>query len=206
MNMLSRVLDTRSAAPTQNRARKRYLSTIDQAREYAADLGPDMAYAFDELSHRTALVLRAYVTAVYQEGHSYRETESIRDAMKQHFEDSFGCQDADWVFVPDHDEYTIDGAEDRGRWVGNPVFDATFVSLMQELKTREDILFGAPQAQRQTAIGYEDMEKLMLHLQKPTTIEAEGLGRCLFSQALASTAFMLWLTYVPCFHSLFFFG
>ncbi|KAG0339744.1 hypothetical protein BG000_001420, partial [Podila horticola] len=174
MNMLSRVLDTRSATPTHNSARKRYLSTIDQAREYAADLGPDMAFAFDELSHRTALVLRAYVTAVYQEGHSYRETESICDAMKQHFEDSFGCQDADWVFVPDHDEYTTDGAEDRGQWVGNPVFDATFVSLMQELRMREDISFGASQAQRQTAIGYEDMEKLMLHLQKPTTIEAEG--------------------------------
>ncbi|KAF9301725.1 hypothetical protein BGZ74_006341 [Mortierella antarctica] len=80
------------------------------------------------------MVLRAYITAVYQEGHSYREAESIRDAMKQHSENSFGCQEADWVFVPDHDEYTTEVDEERGQWLGNPVFDATFVSLMQGLK------------------------------------------------------------------------
>ncbi|KAI9237988.1 MAG: hypothetical protein BYD32DRAFT_486850 [Podila humilis] len=48
---------------------------------------------------------------------------------------------------------------------------------MQELKTRNDISERLPQAKRRTAIGYEDMVKLKLHLQKPTTIETESLGR-----------------------------
>ncbi|KAF9290040.1 hypothetical protein BGZ74_000578 [Mortierella antarctica] len=157
-----------------------------------------MASAFDELSHKTALVLRAYVAAVCQEGHSYSETEAIRDAMKQYFEDTFGCRGADWKFVPDRDEYSfMDEAndEERGHWTGNPVFDPVFVSTMQELKAQEEKSQGARQAKRRTAIGYEDMAKFMLHLQKPTTIKAEGEGHCLFFQAFAATAFTLWLTF-----------
>lgn len=44
------------------------------------------------------------------------------------------------------------------------------------------------------AVSYEDMARLVSHLQKPETIEAEGPGRCLFFQAIALTAFTLWLT------------
>lgn len=204
--MLSRVVLAEVSGPairhSHSHTRKRYHSTIDQAREYATELGPDMASAFDELSHKTALVLRAYVAAVCQEGHSYSETEAIRDAMKQYFEDTFGCRGADWKFVPDRDEYSfMDEAndEERGHWTGNPVFDPVFVSTMQELKAQEERSQGARQAKRRTAIGYEDMAKFMLHLQKPTTIKAEGEGHCLFFQAFAATAFTLWLTYVHCF-------
>ncbi|KAG0013640.1 hypothetical protein BGZ81_000914 [Podila clonocystis] len=85
-----------------------------------------MALAFDELGHKTALALRTYITAVCQEGHSYCEIEAIRDAMKQYFEDTFGCRGTDWKFVPDRDENSfMDEAndEERGRWMGNPVFD-----------------------------------------------------------------------------------
>ena len=184
---------------THGRTMKRYHSTIDQARGYATELGPDMVFAFDELSHKTALVLRAYITAVSQEGHSYSEIECIRDAMKQFFEDTFGCRGEDWKFVPDRDEYNlmdeVEG-EERGHWIGNPVFDPAFVSMMQELKEQEERSEGARQAKRRTAIGYEDMAKLSLHLQKPATIKAEGEGLSLFFQAFSTTAFTLWLTYV----------
>ncbi|KAF9301362.1 hypothetical protein BGZ74_006828 [Mortierella antarctica] len=48
---------------------------------------------------------------------------------------------------------------------------------------------------RPTVFGYKDIAILMRHLQKPATIEAEGLGRCLFIQAFMATAFTLWLTF-----------
>lgn len=54
-----------------------------------------MAFAFDQLNHKTAMVLRAYVTAVCQEGHPYSEVERIRDAIKEYFEDTFGCWGSD---------------------------------------------------------------------------------------------------------------
>lgn len=184
---------------SHSHTKKRYHSTIDQAREYAAELGPGMAFAFDELSHKTALVLHAYITAVSQEGHSYSETESIRDAMKQFFEDTFGCRGEDWKFVPDREEHNFtDEAEEeeRGHWTGNPVFDPAFASLMQDLQAQEERSEGPRQAKRRMAIGYEDMAKLALHLQKPATVKAEGEGHSLFFQAFSTTAFALWLTYV----------
>ncbi|KAF9282992.1 hypothetical protein BGZ74_002047 [Mortierella antarctica] len=46
-----------------------------------------------------------------------------------------------------------------------------------------------------TAIGYQDLAKLMSHLQSPQTIETEGEGRCLFFQAIMAAAFTLWLTF-----------
>ncbi|KAF8928772.1 hypothetical protein BGZ52_002930, partial [Haplosporangium bisporale] len=76
---------------THSNTRQKYQSTVDQARAYAAELGPDLALAFDTLSNKTALALRAFVAAMYQEGHSYGEIENIRDAMKQYFEDRFLC-------------------------------------------------------------------------------------------------------------------
>lgn len=201
--MSSRVVLSEVSGPairlSHGHTMKRYHSTIDQAREYAAELGPDMVFAFDELSHKTTLVLRAYITAVSQEGHSYNETEFIRDTMKQFFEDTFGCRGEDWKFVPDRDEYNLideTEGEERGHWTGNPVFDPAFVSMMQELKEQEERSEGTRQAKRRTAISYEDMAKLSLHLQKPATIKAEGEGLSLFFQAFSTTAFTLWLTYV----------
>ncbi|KAF8981463.1 hypothetical protein BGZ52_002829, partial [Haplosporangium bisporale] len=44
------------------------------------------------------------------------------------------------------------------------------------------------------AVSYEDMAKLLFHLQKPETIKAEGRGSCLLFQSIAATAFTLWLT------------
>ncbi|KAF9374299.1 hypothetical protein CPC16_001387 [Podila verticillata] len=55
------------------------------------------------------MVLRAYVTAVCQEGHTYIEAERIRDAMK---------------------------GNKHGEWIGDPVFDKAFVNLMQKLKVQ----------------------------------------------------------------------
>ncbi|KAG0094484.1 hypothetical protein BGZ93_007152 [Podila epicladia] len=151
--MLPRVVLAEVSVPAMHHSyshtRKRYHSTIDQAREYATELGPDMVSAFDELSHKSALVLRAYISAVCQEGHSYSETEAIRDAMKQYFEDTFGCRGADWKFVPDRDENSfMDEAndEERGHWIGNLVFDSVFVSTMLQLKAQEEITQGAFQA------------------------------------------------------------
>lgn len=47
-----------------------------------------------------------------------------------------------------------------------------------------------------TAIGYQDLSKLMSYLQSPKTIETEGEGRCIFFQAFMAAAYTLWLTYV----------
>ncbi|KAG0334829.1 hypothetical protein BG000_008013 [Podila horticola] len=127
-------LATGSAVPSNHRNnRKPYQSTVDQARAYAAELGPDLASAFDQLSDKTALALRAYVASVFQEGHSYSEIESIRDAMRQYLEDKFHCLGAYWQFLPDQDVAAIGGDEKQGEWIGNPVFDTAFVSMMQEI-------------------------------------------------------------------------
>ncbi|KAF9390091.1 hypothetical protein CPB97_009988 [Podila verticillata] len=179
--------------------RQKYQSTVDQARAYAAELGPDLALAFDTLSNKTALVLRAFVAAMYQEGHSYSEIDDIWGAMKHYFEDTFHCFGTYWQFLPDQSKVTIIEGEmskddERGEWIGNPVFDKVFVGMMQDLKDQDE-RSDTRQAKRRTAIGYEDITKLMLHLQKPETVEAEGLARCLFFQAFAATAFTLWLTF-----------
>ncbi|KAG0339228.1 hypothetical protein BG000_002597 [Podila horticola] len=188
-----------STARNDRHPRKPYQSTVDQAREYAAACGPDSASVFDQLSHTTALVLRAYVAAMYQKDRSFSKIESIRDAMKEYFEDAFGCWGTGWQFVPDHDETKIEAEQDKdseqGEWIGNPVFDKAFVDLMQELKAQDGKPEGTQEVKRRTSFGYEDMARLMIHLQKPETIEDEGLGRCLFFQALAATAFTLWLTF-----------
>lgn len=179
---------------------KPYQSTVDQAREYAATCGSDCAAAFDRLSRTTTLVLRAYIATMYQGDRSFSKVECIRDAMKEYFEDAFGCWGTGWQFVPDRDNTMMEANEDKhneqGEWIGNPVFDEDFVNLMQELKTQDEKLQGTQKAKRRTAFGYKDMARLMLHLQKPEITEAEGLGRSLFFQALAATAFTLWLTYV----------
>lgn len=70
---------------SHNLGRKPYQDTVDQARAYAIELGPDLASAFDHLSGKTALVLRAYVGSLCQEGHTYSEVESIRGMMKLYF-------------------------------------------------------------------------------------------------------------------------
>ncbi|KFH74011.1 hypothetical protein MVEG_01224 [Podila verticillata NRRL 6337] len=180
--------------------RKLVHNTVDLALAYAAELEPDLALSFDTLSDKTALVLRAFVAAMYQDGHSYGEIEDIRDAMKHYFEDKFRCIGIYWQFLPDECEATIDNEgldkdEERGEWIGNPVFDTAFVSMMQELKDQDERSEGARQAKRRTAIGYEDVTKLMRYFQKPETIKAQGLARCLFFQAFAATAFTLWLTF-----------
>ncbi|KAG0034910.1 hypothetical protein BGZ81_002317 [Podila clonocystis] len=190
----------RSPTHDHSHPTKSYQSTVDQARAFAAELGPDLALAFDKLSGKTAMVLRAYVADVFQEGHPYSKVKSIRDAMKQYFEDRFYCWGAYWQFLHDQDEEMFGEGEDdideeRGEWIGNPVYATEFVSMMQELKDQSEKEEGTHQAKRRTTIGYEDMTQLILHLQKPETTEAEGLGRCLFFQALAATAFTLWLTF-----------
>ncbi|KAG0360237.1 hypothetical protein BG005_011133 [Podila minutissima] len=161
-----------------SQTKRPYQGTIDQARAYAAGLGSELALAFDHPSHKTALVLRAYIAAVYQEGHSYNEIETIRDAMRQYFEDRFGLWGDSWQFLPDQDRVAIEGveikAEDQGEWIGNPVFDTEFVDMMRELKTQDDKVGATRQPKRRTAIGYDDMTKLMLYLQKPETIKTEG--------------------------------
>ncbi|KFH71299.1 hypothetical protein MVEG_01599 [Podila verticillata NRRL 6337] len=171
---------------------KPYQDTIVHARAYAAELDPDMSLAFDQLNHKTTMVLRAYITAVYQEGHSYGEIERIQDAMKLYFEDAFGCWGSTWQFLPDQDEAT-EGSEERGEWIGNPVYDPAFLSLMQELKAQDQ--HDGHQTNRRSSIGYQDMAKLMSHLQKQETIKAVGVGRCLFFQTFAAIAFSLWLTF-----------
>ncbi|KFH71305.1 hypothetical protein MVEG_01605 [Podila verticillata NRRL 6337] len=177
--------------------RKPYQNTVDQAIAYAAER--DMASAFDRLSRKTALALRGYIAVSYQEQHSYSDIENIRDDMKHYFEDNFGCHGTDWVFVPDQAGETVEGDQDQdeeqGQWAGNPVFDTDLVNLMQELQEKSKKAERARQTQRRTALGYDDMSKLMRHLQKPETIHAEGVGRCLLLQALASVAFTLWLTF-----------
>lgn len=56
-----------SSTDNRSRAGKRHHSTTDQARTFAVELGPELASAFDILSHKTALVLRAYVASLHQE-------------------------------------------------------------------------------------------------------------------------------------------
>ncbi|KAI9234045.1 MAG: hypothetical protein BYD32DRAFT_385899, partial [Podila humilis] len=182
--------------------RKPYRDIVDQARAYAKELGPDLASAFDHLSDKTPLVLRAYIGSLCQEGHTYSKVECIRSAMKQYFEDEFHCFGTYWQFVPHQGTATIgygdegnDKDEERGEWIGNPTFDIAFVSMMHELQEQEERSEGTHQAKRRTAIGYDDMTKLMEHLQKPETVETEGLGHCLLFQAVAATAFALWLTF-----------
>ncbi|KFH73966.1 hypothetical protein MVEG_01179 [Podila verticillata NRRL 6337] len=180
--------------------RKKYQGTVDHARAYAAELDPDLASALGTLSDKTVLVLREYVRAMFQEGHSYSEIEDIRDAMKQYFDDTFRCIGTYWLFLPGQGEAmggegNTNKEEKRGEWIGNPVYDAEFVSLMQELKGHDERSEGTRQAKRRAAIGYEDVTKLVLHLQKPETIKTEGLARCLFFQAFVATAFTLWLTF-----------
>ncbi|KAF9290041.1 hypothetical protein BGZ74_000579 [Mortierella antarctica] len=122
-----------------NHTIKPYQSTIDHARAYAAELGPDMALAFDQLNHRTAMVLRAYIAAVYQEGHLFNEVERVQDAMKLYVEDAFGCWGTTWQFLSDQDETTIENSgmnEERGEWIGNPIYDPAILSLLQEFKIR----------------------------------------------------------------------
>ncbi|KAG0094482.1 hypothetical protein BGZ93_007150 [Podila epicladia] len=188
-----------SSHHNNSQTKKPYLATIDQARAFAAELGPELTLAFDHLSHKTALVLRAYITAVYQEGHSYNEIENIRDAMRQYFEDKFGCLGDRWQFLPDEDRILIDGVEikveNQGEWIGNPVFDTAFVDTMRELKTQDDKVGVTRRPIRRTAFSYEDMTKLMLYLEKPETIKTEGEGLCLFFQAFAAIAFTIWLKF-----------
>ncbi|KAG0084273.1 hypothetical protein BGZ92_010020 [Podila epicladia] len=188
-----------SSHHNNSQTKKPYLATIDQARAFAAELGPELTLAFDHLSHKTALVLRAYITAVYQEGHSYNEIENIRDAMRQYFEDKFGCLGDRWQFLPDEDRILIDGVEikveNQGEWIGNPVFDTAFVDTMRELKTQDDKVGVTRRLIRRTAFSYEDMTKLMLYLEKPETIKTEGEGLCLFFQAFAAIAFTIWLKF-----------
>ncbi|KAG0335891.1 hypothetical protein BG000_007145, partial [Podila horticola] len=141
-----------------------YQSTVDQARAYAAELGPDLASAFDQLSDKTALILRAYIASVFQEGHSYSEIESVRDAMKQYFEDKFGCWGSSWKWLPDQDQAMVDGVvikiEEQGEWIGNPVYDAEFVRLMQGLQVQDKKAKKTRQAKRRTAVGFDEVLQL----------------------------------------------
>lgn len=177
-------------------ATKPYNSSGEQAQQYAAELEPATASAFTELSHTTTLVLREYFSAIYQEGHSYTQIKGLRDAMKQYFEDTFGCCGTMWQFVPDEGKDEASSKEDeerdgeRGQWKGNPVFDKDFVRLMHQLKEADE----TRHVKRKPAFGYDEMAVFMEHLQKSETIETEGIGRCLFIQAFAATAFTLWLT------------
>ncbi|KAG0076675.1 hypothetical protein BGZ93_003905, partial [Podila epicladia] len=52
-----------SGSTTQDHSHtmKPYQSTVDHACAYAAELGSDMALAFGQLDHKTAMVLRAYI-------------------------------------------------------------------------------------------------------------------------------------------------
>ncbi|KAF9206165.1 hypothetical protein BGZ59_011814 [Podila verticillata] len=56
----------------------------------------------------------------------------------------------------------------------------------------------APDIQRHlrpAVISYNDMDKLMRHFQNNNTINVMGRGHCFFFEALAATAFTLWLTF-----------
>ncbi|KAF9381855.1 hypothetical protein CPC16_009646 [Podila verticillata] len=167
---------------TGSHARNSYQGTVDQARAYASELDHDLASAFDQLNDKTALVLRAYVGSLCQEGHTYSEIESIRDRMKQYFEDRFQCIGVYWQLLPDQDEARsgdggLDKDEEQGKWIGNPVFDTAFVSMMQELKYQDENAEETRQVKRRTAVGYEDMSRLMEHLQAPEIVESVGVGR-----------------------------
>ncbi|KAI9237076.1 MAG: hypothetical protein BYD32DRAFT_487596 [Podila humilis] len=117
--------------------------------------------------------------------------------MKQYFEDTFGCCGAMWQFVPDEGKDEASSKEDeerdneRGQWTGNPVFDKDFVRLMHQLKEADE----TRHVKRKPAFGYDEMAVFMERLQNSETIETEGIGRCLFIQAFAATAFTLWLTF-----------
>ncbi|KAF9377878.1 hypothetical protein CPB97_009887 [Podila verticillata] len=50
---------------------------------------------------------------------------------------------------------------------------------------------------RPAVISYNDMDKLMRHFQNNDTINIMGRGHCFFFEALAATAFTLWLTPGP---------
>ncbi|KAG0025848.1 hypothetical protein BGZ82_009811 [Podila clonocystis] len=189
-----------SSTDDHSHTTERYHSAIDQARTFAAELGPDFASAFDKLSHKTALVLRAYVVTLHQEGHSYHEIKDVRDTMRQYFDNALDCCGTDWQFLPDSYEIMVaeeneDKDVERGEWIGNPVFDSSFINMMQEIQLQDKRADGSRLAKRRTSIGYNDMAKLMQHLQKPEVIKTEGAGRCLFIQAFAAIAFTLWLTF-----------
>ncbi|KAG0013642.1 hypothetical protein BGZ81_000916 [Podila clonocystis] len=176
---------------------KPYQSTIEHARAYASDLGPDMALAFDQLNHKTAMVLRAYIAAVYQEEHVFNEVERVHNAMKLYFEDTFGCWGTTWQFLSDQDDAAIENGginEERGEWIGNPVYHPAILSLLQEFKAQDE-LEGTYQANRRSSISYQDMARLIAHLQKPETVKAVGVGLCLFFQSFAAIAYSLWLTF-----------
>lgn len=107
---------------------------------------------FGELSHKIALILRAYVTVVCQEGQSYSEIKScLRSSV-------------------------------RG-------YDAGVQS------SREDITWCSPSQ-------VTDSDQLRRNEEVHAPPPESKAGRevyCLFLQAFAATAFILWLTYVPCF-------
>jgi len=62
------------------------------------------------------------------------------------------------------DKKGVDKDKERGEWIGDPVFDTAFVNMIQELKDQDGRSERTRQAKRKTAIGSEDITKLMLHL------------------------------------------
>ncbi|KFH71263.1 hypothetical protein MVEG_01564 [Podila verticillata NRRL 6337] len=104
-----------------------------------------------------------------------------------------------WQFVPDEGKDEASSKEDeerdneRGQWTGNSVFDKDFMRLMHQLKEADE----TRHVKRKPAFGYDEMAVFMERLQNSETIETEGIGRCLFIQAFAATAFTLWLTSDP---------
>ncbi|KAF9560859.1 hypothetical protein EC968_005976 [Mortierella alpina] len=134
--------------------------------------------SFTTLSSATPTVLLAYVaSACEQSGNStFKTAEGIRSAMKQYFQEKFGCQGASWSC-------------DNDKCTGNPVFDPTFNDYYQSLRSRD----GRTRITKQSlAMSHTDMAKLMGHLQDNATIEKESKGLCLWFQAFAATSFVLW--------------
>ncbi|KAF9207016.1 hypothetical protein BGZ49_001352 [Haplosporangium sp. Z 27] len=160
------------------KTRGNYNGHIERGKKYASEFGPDMAGAFDSISRITPVVLRAFVSNKCNEnGYSYKTAEGIRSAFKKYFEETFGCQGIYWK------------CDDNGNWEGNPVFEPSFNDFMTSLKNRD----GRSGTSKQSlAMSYQDMSKLMKHLQDSGTIAQHGEGLCLLFQAYAATGFTLW--------------
>lgn len=104
-----------------------------------AIFGSNMAYAFDQLCRKkkSTLVMHAYVAALYKEGHSFGDIESILGSLLQYFEEAVDCWGGGCVFVPNTKASIIRGRvkiEEPGETIGHPVFDGEFTNSRKDFK------------------------------------------------------------------------
>ncbi|KAG0250113.1 hypothetical protein BGZ95_007300, partial [Linnemannia exigua] len=104
-----------------------YQGHVKRALEYAAATAdPEYRTAFTTISAHTPTVLLAFIASkCEQSGYTFKTAEGIRSALKQYFETTFNCQGDTWY------------CDDLNNWIGNPVFDPTFVKYYKSLKNRD---------------------------------------------------------------------